>query len=421
MISAIHGAAVAVPTRARRALVGVCLAGAAVLGTGPAAGAGSPAPAAAALAASTDGPLTGANPAGCVDDWQGEPLFADQFKVQHATAYALTYGDNYKLLTVGTGDAAQDYVLVQCGTTTPELIDELADAVVVEIPVSTIFASSSSHLGFLDELGLADRLAGFGQPDAVVLPSIRERIDAGEVVGFAPNYEIDTEAVLAAAPDVFIGGGFPDPAFPTLTDAGIAIVDNADWLETSPKGWAEWVGFFAALTNTEAQASTLYETWVTEYDDAATLAATAADRPTVIDGSMFQGTWYMAAGNSIRATFINDAGGDYLFGDNADTGTLTSDIETMLAEGADADVWVGVSDFFTTKSEAIAIDERYGAFAAWDGLGVFSTSGNPTPGLLFAESGPTMIGPYLRDFVKAIHPELAADHEFVFLTQIPNE
>ena len=208
---------------------------------------------------------------------------------------------------------------------------------------------------------------------------------------------------------------------PALSTAGIAVVDNADWHETSPKGWAEWVGFFAALTNTEATASTLYEGWVTDYDDAAALAATATEHPTVIDGSMFQGTWYMAAGDSIRATFIADAGGDYLFGDNDATGTATADIETLLADGVDAEVWVGVSDFFTTRSEAVAIDERYGAFAAWDGLGVFSTVGSPTPGLSFAESGPTMIGPYLRDFVKAIHPELATDHEFVFLTQIPNE
>lgn len=145
----------------------------------------------------------------------------------------------------------------------------------------------------------------------------------------SPNYEIDAEAVLAAAPDVFIGGGgFEDPAYPALRDAGIAVVDNADWHETSPKGWAEWVGFFAALTNTEAEASALYEEWVTDYDDAAVLAATTAtERPTVIDGSMFEGTWYMAAGDSIRFTFIADAGGDYLFGDNEETATVAADIE----------------------------------------------------------------------------------------------
>ena len=82
--------------------------------------------------------------------------------------------------------------------------------------------------------------------------------------------------------------------------------------------------------------------------------------------------------------------------------------------------WVGVSDFFTTKSEAIAIDERYGVRRVGRPGRVLDL-GQPDAGLLFAESGPTMIGPYLRDFVKAIHPELAADHEFVFLTQIPNE
>lgn len=372
--------------------------------------------------ATTPLPLTGSNPAECVDGWVGEPLFPDQFKVRFADQYELTYHDNYKVLDVAAtypGGPDESYVLVQCGTDAPALDGDLAGATVIEIPVATIFSASSSHLGFIDALGLNDRLTGFGQPDAVVLPAIRERIADGDVVGFAPNYEVDAEAVIAADPDVFISGGYDDPAFDGLRGAGIPILGNSEWLETSPKGWAEWVGVFAALTNTEAAASELYEGWLDEYDAAAALVAPISSRPSVIDGSMWQGTWYMAAGNSIRATFIADAGGHYLFGDNDRTGTVEADVETLLAEGIDAHVWVGVSDYFTSRSEAIAIDERYGAFAAWDNLGVFTTAVAPDPTVSFAESGPTMIGPYLLDFVKAFHPGLAEDHEFVFLAQIP--
>lgn len=365
---------------------------------------------------------TGANPSGCVDDWQGEPLFADQFKVQFADNYTLEYFDNYKVLTVvatGPGGPSESYVLLQCGTEAPELTGDLASAPVVEIPVQSLYSASSSHLGFLDALGLADLVTGFGQPDAVVIPSVRQRIDAGEVVGFAPNFETDAEAVLAGDPDVFVTGGFEDPAFEALRAGDIPVVANAEWLETSPKGWAEWVGFFGALTNTEAEASALLETWASEYDDAAALAADAATRPSVIDGSLFEGTWYATGGAGIRATFIADAGGDYVYADDTTTGTIELDIETILTDGTDADVWVGVSDFFANRTEAVTTDERYGNFAAWDGLGVFTTAFGPDAAVSFAESGPTMIGPYLLDYVKAFHPDLAADHEFVFLSQLP--
>lgn len=372
--------------------------------------------------ATTPLPATGSNPGECVDGWSGEPLFPDQFKVRFADQYALTYHDSYKVLDVAAtypGGPEETYVLVQCGTAAPALDGDLAGATVIEIPVSTIFSASSSHLGFIDVLGLNDRLTGFGQPDAVVLPAIRERIEAGDVVGFAPNYEVDTEAVIAADPDVFISGGYDDPAFAGLRGAGIPVLGNSEWLETSPQGWAEWVGVFAALTNTEAAAAELFEGWIDEYHDAAALAASASERPTVMDGSLWQGTWYMAGGAGIRASFIADAGGDYLFADDESTGSVETDIEIVIAAAADADVWVGVSDYFTSRSEAVTIDERYGVFAAWDERGVFTTALAPDPTISFAESGATMIGPYLLDFVKAFHPELATDHDFVFLARIP--
>ena len=49
-------------------------------------------------------------------------LFPDQFTVQHAENYTLTYADTYKVLTVGEtspGAGAHTYVLVQCGTDAP--------------------------------------------------------------------------------------------------------------------------------------------------------------------------------------------------------------------------------------------------------------------------------------------------------------
>lgn len=368
------------------------------------------------------GPDTRQNPPDCVSDASaGSDLFPDQFHVQHAENYTLTYADTYKVLTVGEiGPGAGDhtYVLVQCGTEAPALEGDLADAEVVEIPVRTMFSESTSHDGFIDALDIEGALTGVADGSWIVTPSIVERIDAGEIDSFNTTGQIDTELVIADDPDVYVTGGYDDAAHQVLTDAGIPVVANAEWLETSPQGWAEWVGVFAALTNTEARANDLYESWITGYEDAAALVAGVTDRPSVITGSLYEGTWYASGGGGIVAAFIADAGGDYVYADDTTTGSLTLDIESVLADGVDADTWVNPTAGFTDEASALAMDSRYGEFAAWESGGVWSNTTPPSPGVSFIEQGPVMIDQYLLDYIKIFHPELVPDHDFVFYTRI---
>lgn len=252
-------------------------------------------------------------------------------------------------------------------------------------------------------------------------PSRRERVGAGEVVSFSPAGLLDTELVVAEDPDVFVTGGFDDPAHDALRAAGIPVVANAEWLETTPLGWAEWIAFFAALTNTEAQAAEVYAGIEERYLAAAQLAAPVTDRPTVITGGLFEGTWVARGGASITPRFIVGAGGTYVYADDASTGPLMLDIETVLVDALDADVWISPSSV-TSEAEAIAADERYGRFAAWDRGGVWdatlradpATGANP-----YFDQGPVEIDEVLLDYVKILHPELAPDHEFAFFEQLP--
>ena len=368
------------------------------------------------------GPDTGANPAGCVEgDAASGEQFPDQFTVQHAENYTLTYAQNYKVLTVGEtspGTGEHTYVLVQCGTEAPALEGELDGASVVEIPVATIFSESTSHLGFIDVLDLEGTVTGVSDGSWVVTPSIRERIDAGEVESFNTTMVIDTEIVVAADPDVYITGGYDDPAHETIADAGVPVVADAEWLETTPEGWAEWVGLFAALTNTEAKASELYADWITDYEAAAALVEGITEHPTVMTGGLYEGTWFASGGAGIAAELIADAGGDYIYDDDEDTGSIELDIETVLTDAADADVWVLASPF-TTEADAEAADPRNIEFAAWDAGGVWINSVPSDPTVNPYEQGPVMIDEYLLDYIKILHPELVPDHELVFFSQVP--
>jgi iron complex transport system substrate-binding protein len=372
--------------------------------------------------APASGPETGGNPSGCIEDAPAESeLFPDRFTVEHAENFTLTYADTYKVLTVGqTGPSGggHTYVLVQCGTEAPSLDGELDGATVVEIPVQTIFSESTSHLGFIDVLNLEGAVTGVSDGSWVVSPGVREGIDAGEIESFNTTGAVDTELVVAADPDVYITGGYDDPAHEAISGAGVPVVADTEWLETTPEGWAEWIGLFAALTNTEARANALYAGWLRDYAAAAALVEGVTDRPTVLTGGLYEGTWFATGGAGIAAEFISDAGGDYLYDEDPATGSIELDIETVLAEAGDAEVWLLASPF-TTEEEARAGDPRNMEFAAWDKGGVWINSVPSDPSVNPSEHGPVMIDEYLLDYIKILHPDLAPDHELVFFSQVP--
>jgi iron complex transport system substrate-binding protein len=315
----------------------------------------------------------------------------------------------------------QTYVLVQCGADPPTLDGDLAGATVVEIPVRSLYSESTSHLGFLGALGVSDIVTGVADAEAVTTEGVRERIDAGEVETFAEDYEPNTELVIAGNPDVYVTSGTEDPAHQALEEAGVPVVANAEWLETSPLGWSEWIAFFAALTNTEARAAEVYAGIVEGYEDAAALAAGVDDRPTVITGGLYEGEWYARGGAGIVPRFIADAGGSYVYADDPSTGSLILDIETVVADAAGADVWFGPLGF-ASHGEAVAADSRYGAFAAWQAGGVWNStrqSDDATGANAYFDQGPVRPDEVLLDYIQILHPELVPDRELVFFEQLP--
>ena len=102
----------------------------------------------------------------CTDTYEEETdYFPDKTEAQYAKEWQVEYFDNYKVVTVDT-DTSPDaqnlirYVLVQCGTPAPELSGEMADAMVVEVPVQRFWEGGGATFAALDALGALDRLIG---------------------------------------------------------------------------------------------------------------------------------------------------------------------------------------------------------------------------------------------------------------------
>ncbi|WP_433498619.1 ABC transporter substrate-binding protein [Sphaerimonospora sp. CA-214678] len=359
----------------------------------------------------------------CVTSYDAE---TDYFPVKqtltHATNFTLTYAKNYQVVTVkqpAPGAKPETYVLVRCGTPAPEPTGELAGAVVVETPIESLYSASTTHLPFITELGVLDRLGGVASAGFITSPQVRERVAAGAVTEYASGQEVDTEKVIGARPDVLMTQGTEDKAYGVLRQAGIAVVANAEWLETTALGRAEWIKLMAALTGTEARADEVFGKIESDYA-ALSVKARAATPVTVLPGQMYQGQWSMPNGGSYVGGLIKDAGGTYPWAGTPGSGSTTLDLEAVLAGAKDAKVWLAQVNEWTTLADVKKSDARYAEFTAYLTGEVWSANKamGPGGGNDFWERGVARPDLVLGDLVAILHPGLAPGHESTFYQKL---
>lgn len=119
---------------------------------------------------------------------------------------------------------------------------------------------------------------------------------AGVVAEIGSGATVNVERVLELEPSLVMTFGSGDAQFdshPALLAAGVPVAINAEFLEPSPLGQAEWLKFTAAFFNHEAAAQQHFATLATEYtalrEQVAAALASGADRPTVLTGAPYQG------------------------------------------------------------------------------------------------------------------------------------
>ncbi|MBX3000216.1 MAG: ABC transporter substrate-binding protein [Caldilineaceae bacterium] len=389
--------------------------------TAPASAVEAPTP----IASSSIDALTANLTDGCVDVYDPTvDYFPEKVSVEYAN-FEVQYFNNYKLVTVNDpwlgADQSYQYLLVQCGTPVPE---DHPDLPVIEIPVDSVIALSTTYLPQLENLGLVDRLVGIDSTLWTTTESVRERIAAGDVVEVGSGSTVNVEAVLDLEPGLIMAysiGMREYDTHPVLEEVGMPVVLNGDFVEQDPLGRTEWIKFMAIFFNQEREAQSQFAQIVEEYNEVAALAASVDARPTVFVSSIYNGTWWMAGSDSYMVRLLADAGADYLW---ADTGTVGSEpvaFETVLDRAFDADYWINPDNsFWFTVEDVLASDERYAEFAALQAGNLYNNNAivNENGGNAFYESGAANPHIILKDLVKIFHPDLLPEHELVYYRQV---
>lgn len=288
---------------------------------------------------------------------------------------------------------------------------------IIYIPVERIIATSTTHIPALEALGIAEKLIGFPETKYVSSPITRERIESGEVVELGSNEALNTEMAIAVAPDLVVGFGIDNQnkAYSAIERAGIPVVYNGDWTEESPLGKAEWIKFFAVFNGLDRKADSIFREIEEEYIASRELAKTVQFQPSVLSGALYKDVWYLPAGESWAARFIEDANGKYLWGNTPGTGSLSLSIEAVLNKATVADLWISPSQF-TSYDEMATANDHYLEFKAFreKKLFTFARTRGATGGLLYYELGPSRPDMVLKDLIHIFHPQLMPEHKPFF-------
>lgn len=343
----------------------------------------------------------------------------ETLKVEFAKGFsAVDYG-TYKILKVNTpfpeSDKTYTYLLTRSGEKPPKDIDYDEQ---VNIPIEKIVVTSTTHIPSLESLKVENTLVGFPDLDYISSPKTRQRIEEDKIADLDQNENINLEVLLSLQPDAVIGFSMKEnnKVYSNISNAGTPVIFNGDWNEENPMGKAEWIKFFGVLYDKEAEAEKHFETIKENYESAkALISQEVEEKPTILSGAMFKDVWYLPGGKSWMAQFIADAGGDYLYKNSDETGSLSLSFESVFDKARDAEIWIAPSGF--TSLEQMEKDSKhYTEFEAFKNkqlYGYTATKGE-TGGVLYFELAPNRPDLVLKDLINIFYPELLADYENTF-------
>ena len=345
-------------------------------------------------------------------------------QIKYAKNFSLEYKEGYKLLSVKTPESATlvQYALVPKGSTVQ--VDEQA-AIVIQTPIEKIITLSSTYYPMLEQIGKLDSVVGIDDGTYTYNETIRKKLDKSEIAvvgGDGFSAKLNLEKVIDLSPDILMAPYLNAQVLEEakLKEAKQTLILNADYLENSPLGRAEWGKFIAAFYDLEGEASQQFDQIVARYEEAKTLAAGVDQKASVFVNTAFQGSWYMPGKESYIAELLQDAGANYLFAELVEgTGASPLAFEIVYEKAKDADYWLNIG-FSSDINALLSEDARYGEFKAVAEGKVYNNNArvNPNGGTDYYEGGVANPDLVLKDLVKIFYPDLLPDYELFYYTKV---
>lgn len=333
---------------------------------------------------------------------QGDTLSMTYARLLHVVKY-----HDYTTVSIDNpwkeGQTLHRYVLVERNKPVPA---QLPEGDVIRVPVEKSLIFTTAHCQLLQYLDAEDKIAGVCDSRYMVIPSLLQRIQKGEVIDCGDGMNPMIEKIIDLSPDVILLSPFENAGgYGKIESINIPYFECADYMEPTALGRAEWMRFYGLLFGKEQQADALFAQVDSAYHSLMAQAAAQPRGRSIITERKTGSVWYVAGGQSVIGQVIKDANAGYAFADNDKAGSLSLPFEAVLDKAGETDLWLfkynGDRPF--TYSDLMAEYQGYSQLKAVRDRQVYACNASKVP---FFEETPFRPDWLLRDFIILAHPDL---------------
>ncbi|WP_026472910.1 ABC transporter substrate-binding protein [Alkaliflexus imshenetskii] len=333
------------------------------------------------------------------------------YRPKYARGFVIHYLGDDKIVEVANpwdSTQASDYFFIDnSGTVKLESIPS------IKAPVLNWSAFSSTQVIMADVLDVLQTLKSVAEPEYISNEFVKQGLSERLIRNVGMASSPDMEVLLLSNPQFVFVSPFKDNQYEQLKEAGLVVIPDAGYLENVPLGRVEWLVFFGAFFNREADALRYFASVEQQYFEAVNVTSSVSVRPSVTTGYLFQDVWFLPAGESFLAELFRDAGAAYPYANVSGRGSLAYDFEKVFFDCHECDYWVltiNHPDTFT-YDQLHRMDERYAGFSAYKNRKVIYSN---TAYSMFFEKA--WIEPHiiLKDLSAYLHPGLFDNHQPVY-------
>ncbi len=329
-------------------------------------------------------------------------LYAKGFEIAHYGSFStISVEDPWD-----TTKILQCYILVEKGKDLPI---NLPQGTVVRTPVENIIMYTTIHAAIWEELESLDAIAGICEPEYLTSKAALRMMEEGKIHDCGKAASPNVEKIMDIGGQLIIASPFEHGGYGQADKLGIPIFESADYMETHPLGRVEWMKVFGMLSGKRDLADSLFRHTVENYNRLKELAAGVQHKPRVMSERKYGSSWFIVGGASYIAQMYKDAGADYIFSDNTETGSVPVAFEKVYERGENSDIWVFKYAMSRPMlySDLKAEYEPYADFAPFKNRKIYVCNTVATPYYEYIAIHPDYI---LADYVKMFHPELLPDY-----------
>jgi len=337
--------------------------------------------------------------------------------IGYAKGFSIDHYDEYTKVTIHNPWTNEKkpyavYYLYKTDTTTfPQ------DVIPLKIPISSLVVNTFSYLEFLRLLDEMDVITGVTDGFRVYSPTVLQKIATGEIIDLGDPFNPNVERTMSLMPQAIINSAYAqmDSYSERLVQAGFPVIYSLEWMERSPLARAEWIKMIAAFFDKEAEADSIFTAIEQRYLALQGMTKSVSTQHSIMTGDNFQGTWYVPGGKSFNASLFRDAGLDYHYKHNKESGSIGLDIESVLTQFSKAAFWFGCDA--DTYGELAEKDAKYLLLEAVKKRQVFNNHNRTTSsgGNDYFESAIANPDLILSDLIKAAYPELLPNYSFTYI------